>query len=129
MDLMHFCWLDWSDWLQEKKKRKDNESRLKNWRNLMIYKCELNGIVFYHLFREDIHFADVTLAVDGHSMKAHRIILCACSSYFQNILRLASFHFICVSLYSNLNVLKLSIPTPLKVFLLFFLDISTFITP
>jgi len=41
----------------------------------------------FRTLREDIHFADVTLAVDGHSMKAHRIILCACSSYFQNILR------------------------------------------
>jgi hypothetical protein len=37
--------------------------------------------------REDEHFADVTLACEGHSVKAHRIILCACSSYFQHILR------------------------------------------
>jgi hypothetical protein len=29
----------------------------------------------------------VTLACEGHSVKAHRIILCACSSYFQHILR------------------------------------------
>lgn len=41
----------------------------------------------FRTLREDLHFADVTLAVDGHSMKAHRIILCACSSYFQNILK------------------------------------------
>ena len=39
------------------------------------------------IFREDVHFADVTLACEGHSVKAHRIILCACSSYFQNILK------------------------------------------
>lgn len=39
------------------------------------------------MFREDVHFADVTLACEGHSVKAHRIILCACSSYFQNILK------------------------------------------
>lgn len=38
-------------------------------------------------YREDEHFADVTLACEGHSVKAHRIILCACSSYFQHILR------------------------------------------
>ena len=37
--------------------------------------------------REDVHFADVTLACEGHTVKAHRIILCACSSYFQNILK------------------------------------------
>ena len=33
------------------------------------------------------HFADVTLAVEGHAVKAHRIILCACSGYFGHILR------------------------------------------
>ena len=38
-------------------------------------------------YRDDEHFADVTLGCEGHSVKAHRIILCACSSYFQHILR------------------------------------------
>jgi len=41
----------------------------------------------FRTLREDVHFADVTLACEGHSVKAHRIILCACSSYFQNILK------------------------------------------
>ena len=30
---------------------------------------------------------DVTLACEGHAVKAHRIILCACSGYFGHILR------------------------------------------
>lgn len=41
----------------------------------------------FRTLREDVHFADVTLACEGHTVKAHRIILCACSSYFQNILK------------------------------------------
>jgi len=41
----------------------------------------------FRTLREDDHFADVTLACEGHAVKAHRIILCACSSYFAHILR------------------------------------------
>jgi len=41
----------------------------------------------FRTLREDEHFADVTLAVEGHAVKAHRIILCACSGYFGHILR------------------------------------------
>jgi len=41
----------------------------------------------FRTLREDDHFADVTLACEGHAVKAHRIILCACSSYFSHILR------------------------------------------
>jgi len=41
----------------------------------------------FRTLREDEHFADVTLACEGHSVKAHRIILCACSGYFGHILR------------------------------------------
>ena len=32
-------------------------------------------------------FADVTLACEGAAVKAHRIILCACSGYFSQLLR------------------------------------------
>ena len=41
----------------------------------------------FRTLREDDHFADVTLACEGHAVKAHRIILCACSGYFSHILR------------------------------------------
>ena len=30
-------------------------------------------------------FCDVTLAVDGASIKCHKMVLAACSSYFQNL--------------------------------------------
>ena len=41
----------------------------------------------FRTLREDEHFADVTLACEGRAVKAHRIILCACSGYFGHILR------------------------------------------
>ena len=34
-----------------------------------------------------IFSADVTLACEGAAVKAHRIILCACSGYFSQLLR------------------------------------------
>ena len=30
-------------------------------------------------------FCDVTLAVDGASLKCHKMVLAACSTYFQNL--------------------------------------------
>jgi len=41
----------------------------------------------FRTLREDDHFADVTLACEGAAVKAHRIILCACSGYFFQLLR------------------------------------------
>jgi len=41
----------------------------------------------FRTLREDDHFADVTLACEGAAVKAHRIILCACSGYFSQLLR------------------------------------------
>ena len=40
---------------------------------------------FRHL-RDNEHFTDVTLTTEGHSVKAHRVILSACSTYFHAIL-------------------------------------------
>ena len=38
--------------------------------------------------RNDVDFADVTLACeDGHQVKAHKVILAAASPFFQNILK------------------------------------------
>lgn len=31
-------------------------------------------------------FCDVTLACEGRTLKAHRVVLCACSTYFDSIL-------------------------------------------
>ena len=51
----------------------------------------------FRTLREDEHFADVTLACEGHAVKAHRIILCACSGYFGHILRTINPAQVCVS--------------------------------
>lgn len=31
-------------------------------------------------------FCDVTLACEGRTLRAHRVVLCACSTYFDSIL-------------------------------------------
>ena len=37
--------------------------------------------------RDNECFTDVTLATEGHQVKAHRVILSACSTYFDAILK------------------------------------------
>ncbi len=44
----------------------------------------------FRVLRDDEYFTDVTLATDGHSVKAHRVILSACSNYFHAILKTMS---------------------------------------
>ena len=44
----------------------------------------------FKVLRDDEHFTDVTLATEGHSVKAHRVILSACSNYFHAILKTMS---------------------------------------
>lgn len=41
-------------------------------------------LVFEHLFQTEA-FTDVTLACDGESIKCHKMVLAACSSYFQQL--------------------------------------------
>ena len=40
---------------------------------------------FRHL-REERSFTDVTISVDGESLKAHKMVLSACSPYFKKLL-------------------------------------------
>ncbi|GLG99621.1 Protein tramtrack, beta isoform [Gryllus bimaculatus] len=40
--------------------------------------------VFDQLLQSE-SFVDVTLACDGHSVKAHKMVLSACSPYFQSL--------------------------------------------
>ena len=50
---------------------------------------EFRGIVtsaFYDL-RQDEDFVDVTLCCEGRQIKAHRMMLSACSPYFKNVLK------------------------------------------
>lgn len=39
--------------------------------------------------RDDEDFVDVTLACDGRSLKAHRVVLSACSPYFRELLKVS----------------------------------------
>lgn len=39
--------------------------------------------------RDDEDFVDVTLACDGRSIKAHRVVLSACSPYFRELLKVS----------------------------------------
>lgn len=40
--------------------------------------------------RDDEDFVDVTLACDGKSLKAHRVVLSACSPYFRELLKVST---------------------------------------
>lgn len=40
--------------------------------------------------RDDEDFVDVTLACDGRSLKAHRVVLSACSPYFRELLKVSA---------------------------------------
>lgn len=40
--------------------------------------------------RDDEDFVDVTLACDGRSLKAHRVVLSACSPYFRELLKVCT---------------------------------------
>lgn len=42
--------------------------------------------------RDDEDFVDVTLACDGRSIKAHRVVLSACSPYFRELLKVSFIH-------------------------------------
>jgi BTB/POZ domain len=39
--------------------------------------------------RDDEDFVDVTLACEGKSLKAHRVVLSACSPYFRELLKVS----------------------------------------
>lgn len=39
--------------------------------------------------RDDEDFVDVTLACEGRSIKAHRVVLSACSPYFRDLLKVS----------------------------------------
>ena len=41
---------------------------------------------------EDSDFVDVTLACDGQSFTAHKVVLSACSNYFKKLLKVSYSH-------------------------------------
>lgn len=40
--------------------------------------------------RYDEDFLDVTLACDGHTVRAHKLVLSACSAYFRKVLKVGT---------------------------------------
>merc|ERR1712117_471126 len=52
------------------------------WNN---YQLSLTS-AFKHLLEEE-DFVDVTLSAEGKSLKAHKVVLSACSTYFRDLLR------------------------------------------
>merc|ERR1711923_487480 len=52
------------------------------WNN---YQLSLTS-AFKHLLEEE-DFVDVTLSAEGQNLKAHKVVLSACSSYFRDLLR------------------------------------------
>ena len=47
---------------------------------------QTNMVASFKHLRDEKSFTDVTIACDGQSTKAHKMILCACSPYFKNLL-------------------------------------------
>lgn len=43
----------------------------------------------FETLREGEHFVDVTLACDGQQLKAHKVVLSACSPYFKELLQVS----------------------------------------
>jgi hypothetical protein len=48
---------------------------------------------FKHL-RDEKSFTDVTLACDGQTCKAHKMVLSACSPYFKSLLEVSLYQYV-----------------------------------
>ncbi|XP_052753449.1 broad-complex core protein isoforms 1/2/3/4/5 isoform X3 [Galleria mellonella] len=60
----------------------DNQHFCLRWNN---YQSSITSA--FENLRDDEDFVDVTLACDGKSLKAHRVVLSACSPYFRELLK------------------------------------------
>ena len=47
---------------------------------------QTNMVASFKNLRDEKSFCDVTIATEGQHTKAHKMILCACSPYFKNLL-------------------------------------------
>merc|ERR1739838_730367 len=47
---------------------------------------QTNMVASFKHLRDEKSFCDVTIATEGQHTKAHKVILCACSPYFKNLL-------------------------------------------
>lgn len=48
----------------------------------------------FDTLREDENLVDVTLCCEGRKIKAHKMLLSACSSYFREIFKVILFFFV-----------------------------------
>ena len=56
-----------------------------------------NIVVALGNLKLDEDFVDVTLACEGRTIKAHRVVLSACSSYFKHIFKVSFFQTVLLS--------------------------------
>ena len=47
----------------------------------------------FESLRDDEDFVDITLACEGRQIKAHKMVLSACSPYFRALLKVSNFEF------------------------------------
>ena len=57
-----------------------------------------NLVSAFHDLRLGEDFVDVTLACDGRSLQAHKVVLSACSPFFRDLLKVSSIASISVSI-------------------------------
>merc|ERR1711913_185670 len=63
------------------KKMEDQQQFCLRWNDF-----QTNMVTSFKHLRDEKSFTDVTIACDGQSCKAHKMILSACSPYFKNLL-------------------------------------------
>ncbi|MPC62561.1 Broad-complex core protein isoforms 1/2/3/4/5 [Portunus trituberculatus] len=52
-------------------------------------------VTAFQSLRDEEDFVDVTVACDGHSYSAHKMVLSACSPYFRSLLRVSVCVWVC----------------------------------
>lgn len=57
---------------------------------------------FRHL-RDEKSFTDVTLACEGQTCKAHKMVLSACSPYFKSLLEVRMLDLLCCDVFPHLS--------------------------
>jgi hypothetical protein len=66
-------------------------SRVIYFNKTMLWIFQTNIVAALVNLKLDEDFVDVTLSCEGKSIKAHRVILSACSDYFRDIFRVSIF--------------------------------------
>lgn len=78
-------WERWKCFTKKSYKMVDTQHFCLRWNN---YQSSITSA--FENLRDDEDFVDVTLACDGRSLKAHRVVLSACSPYFRELLKVSN---------------------------------------